>query len=107
MEGFLCNQPSRQPQIPAAAPPRPGAFLAPTVRICNSGSEPATQRGPTFGAAGFSRSTIPRRRFHTTFVQTPEDADSAEGLVHSQSDPKLPEEKLSPVLMLGVAREAK
>lgn len=72
-----------------------------------AGSEPATQRGRTFRAAGFPRSTIPRRRFHTTFVQTPEDADSAEGLVHSQSDPKLPEEKLSPVLMLGAAREAK
>lgn len=89
VEGFLCNQPSLQQQTPAAAHPRPDALLAPTVCICSSGSKPATQRGRTSRAAGFPRSTIPRRRFHTAFVQTPEDADSAERLLHSQCDPKL------------------
>lgn len=89
VEGFLCNQPSLQQQTPAAAHPRPDALLAPTVCICSSGSKPATQRGRTSRAAGFPRSTIPRRRFHTAFIQTPEDADSAERLLHSQCDPKL------------------
>lgn len=63
----------------------------------NSGSRRATRRASPSKRQAPKCFTIPRCRFHTTFVQTPEVTDSAEGLFNGQSDPKLRIKSLSSV----------
>ncbi|ELK17549.1 hypothetical protein PAL_GLEAN10016655 [Pteropus alecto] len=68
--------------------PCAGFSRRPFVFGTAGGSPPRTAARPSKPPA-LRSSTIPRCRFHTAFVQTPEETDSTESLLQGQSDSKL------------------